>query len=152
METKRINDIPGLVHAWEVDNMLLTGQPQENSFNKLKELGVKRIINFRDENEMDFSFEKAACKELGIEYIQLPIISNGELIAENCLKINDLLNEDDNVLIHCGTANRVAGWLMTYLPLKRGMDFEQASQIAMDSGLTKPDFIEQARKIVEINK
>lgn len=152
METKRINEVPGLMHLWQVDNMLLAGQPQEESFQKLKEMGVTKVFNLRSEDEMDFNYEIEALKKLDIPYIQFPIIKDGNLIAENCLRLNSELNEKDIIMIHCGTANRVAGWLMTYLPLERGMSVDEAVEIAMNNGLTKPDFIEQAKTIVKANK
>jgi protein tyrosine phosphatase (PTP) superfamily phosphohydrolase (DUF442 family) len=152
MQTKRINDVPGLMYLWQVDNLYLAGQPSEVSFDKLKDMGFKKIFNMRSADECDFSFETQACQRLNMEYIQFPIVENGMLVPANCKKLSDMLNRDEKFFIHCGSANRIAAWLMTYLPLYRNIPFDQAVEIAMDNGLSNPGFIEQARQIVEKNK
>lgn len=149
METKRLNDVRGLMYLWQVDNIFIAGQPNEESFDKLSEMGITKILNMRSANECDFTFETEACKRLGLEYIQFPIVKDGELIPENCKKLSNLIDEKEKWFIHCGSANRIAAWLMTYLPLYRGMSFEEATKIAMENGLSNPGYIEQARKIVE---
>lgn len=151
METKRLNNVPGLMHLWQVDNLFVAGQPSEESFSKLKELGVTKVFNMRSIDECDFTFETEACKGLEIEYVQFPIVSNGELIPEACKRLSELLDKENNLFIHCGSANRIAAWLMTYLPLYRDMSFDEATQVAMENGLSNPGFIEQARKIVAHN-
>lgn len=148
MQTQRLNTVPGLMFFWQVDNIFLAGQPAEESFDSLKEMGFTKVLNMRSEDECDFSFEKGACARLDLEYIQFPIVKDGQLIAENCKKLSDMLNADDKWFVHCGSANRIAGWLMTYLTLYRGMNFDDATKIAMENGLSNPGFIEQARKIV----
>lgn len=137
---------------WQVDNLYLAGQPNEGSFEKLKEMGFTKIINLRAENECDFAFEIAACKKLGMEYIQFPIVDGAELIADNCKRLSEMIDETEKWFIHCGSANRIAAWLMTYLPLYRGMSFEKATEVAMNNGLSNPGYIQQARKIVDKNR
>jgi protein tyrosine phosphatase (PTP) superfamily phosphohydrolase (DUF442 family) len=133
---------------WEVDNLLLAGQPGEQSFEILKEMGVTKVVNLRGESEMDFSFEIEACSRLEIGYVQFPLVEAGELIAQNCERLSSMIDDNEKWFIHCGSANRIAGWLMTYLTKYRKMTFEQATEIAMNNGLTNPGFIEQARNIV----
>lgn len=149
METKRITDIPGLMHLWKVDNLYLAGQPQDISWDHIKELGVKSIINLRGETEMDFSAEIKKVGELGLEYFQFPIMENGQLIAQNCTRLSEMINDTDPQFIHCGSANRVGGWLITYLTKYRNMDFESAVEIAQENGLSNPGFIDQAQAIVK---
>ena len=149
METKRLNDVPGLMHLWQVDNLLIAGQPSEESFAKFSEMGIKKVFNLRSINEVDFSFEVDACQKFGFEYTQIPIVSDGELIPQACEELSSLVNADEVILIHCGSANRVAAWLMTYLSTRRNIKFDDAVDIATNSGLSNPAFIEQARKIVE---
>lgn len=148
METKRLNNVPGLMFLWQVDNLLLAGQPDEESFETLKEMGVTKVFNLRGESEMDFSFEKEACERLRMGYVQFPLVEAGQLIPENCEKLSNMIDENEKWFIHCGSANRIAGWLMTYLTKYRKMTFEQATEIAMNNGLSNPGFIEQARQIV----
>ncbi len=149
MEGKRITTIPGLMHLWKVDNLYLAGQPSDNSWDAIKDLGVKQIINLRNEAEMDFSQEISKVKDLGLEYVQFPIVEAGELIPQNCERLSGMLNSDEPFFIHCGSANRVAGWLITYLTKYRGMSFEDAVVVAQENGLSNPGFIDQAEEIVK---
>lgn len=148
MDTKRVTDIPGLMYLWKVDNMYLAGQPAPVSWSHIKELGVTKIINLRAEGEMDFSEEKKIISELGLDYEQFPIVENGALNGDACQKLNDMLDETNTHFIHCGSANRVAGWLMTYLTTKRGLNFDEAVTIAEENGLSNPGFIEQAEDLI----
>ena len=148
MDTKRITDIPGLMHLWKVDNLYLAGQPNDDSWEHIKELGIKKIINLRGEGEQDFSNEKAMVVELGMEYSQLPIMGTAGLDLEACRSLNSMIDTDGTHFIHCGTANRVAGWLITYLTTKRGMSFDDAVAVAEENGLSNAGFIEQAEDII----
>jgi len=149
MEYKRITDINGLMHLWKVDNLYLAGQPSIESFEKIKELGVTKIINLRSAGEMDFSAEIEKVNSLGLEYVQFPIVENGELNAENCERLSKMIDKENPHFIHCGSANRVAGWLITYLTDYRGMSFDDAVEIAEQNGLSNPGFIDQAEMIVK---
>ncbi len=148
METKRITDIPGLAYLWKVDNLYLAGQPSPESWEKIKELGVKKVFNLRDSAEMDFSAEEQVLKELGIDYEQFPIVVGGQLNRENCERLSSQLDETTPQFIHCGSANRVAGWLITYLTKHRGLSFDEAVEIAQENGLSNPGFIEQAEELI----
>lgn len=148
MEQKRITDIPGLMYLWKVDNLYLAGQPSPDSWAAIKELGVSKVYNLRAENEMDFSGQEKIIKDLGLEYEQFPIVNNGELVSENCDRLGSAINEKELQFIHCGSANRVAGWLMVYLVKYRNMSFDEAVEIAQQNGLSNPGFIEQAEKIL----
>lgn len=149
MQSTRITDLPGLMYLWKLDNLYLAGQPELNSWNDIKKLGVDIVINLRSETEMDFSDQENKMKELGIESQQFPIIVNGKLDAHNCNKLSNLIEQDKTYFIHCGSANRVGAWLITYLVFKKGLEFDQAVEIATQSGLTNPGFIDQAEDVIE---
>ena len=150
METRRITDIPGMLYLWKVDDIYLAGQPDANSWEHIKNLGIQKIINLRDENEMDFSGEIKVVKELGMDYVQFPIVKGGGLLADNCQKLSEIIQQDTGPhFIHCGSANRVAGWLITHLVRYKNMDFEKAVEIAQENGLSNPGFIDQAQEIIK---
>lgn len=148
--TNRVTDIPGLAHLWVLDNLYLAGQPQmEETWTELAKRGVKKVINTRSEGEADFTSDMAKAKELGMEYVQIPVMGASGLDAEACEAISNAINEGETTMIHCGTANRVGGWLMTHLAGKQGMEFEKAIEVASNNGLSNPGFIEQAEAIVK---
>lgn len=147
MKKARITDIPGLMHLFQVDNFYFAGQPTPESFEKIKELGIKRIFNLRSPGEMDFSWEKTLCSELGLEYREIPIMGQNGFSKEGVEKLNELLAESkDNEFIHCGTANRVAGWSIIYFVRCKGLTFDEAVDTASQSGLTNFAFVEMAER------
>lgn len=152
MNSSRITDVPGLMHLWKLDNLYLAGQPAPESLEAIKDLGVKKVFNLRGETEMDFSWEEKGLDELGLSYEQFPIVTEKGLDPENCKKLSGQINEKDAFFIHCGSANRVGGWLITYLVSHRNMDFEDAVDVAMNSGLTNPAFVDQAMQVIQANK
>lgn len=149
MESKKITNISGINYLWKLDNMYLAGQPSVESLEEVKKLGVKKIINLRDNSEMDFSGEISQAEKLGLEYIQFPIVQDGALIAENCERLSQIIQADGEGphFIHCGSANRVGGWLMTYLHQYKNIAFDEAIDIATENGLSNVGFIDQARDI-----
>jgi len=150
MDTKRITDIPGMAFLWKVDNLYLAGQPAVESFEHLKALGIKKVINLRSSGEKDFSPEISKIEELGMSYEQFPILdTHGHLCEENCKKLSEMIDTENIHFIHCGSANRVAGWLMTYLVLYRDFGFEAAVEIATHSGLSSNALIDQAQTIID---
>lgn len=152
MKSTRITDVPGMMHLWKLDNFYLAGQPQPESIEAIKDMGIKKVFNLRGAGELDFSWEEARLKELGIAYEQFPIVTENGLDADNCKKLTDQLNDSDTFFIHCGSANRVGAWLITYLVEKKGMDFDEAVDLALESGLSNPGFVEQAIKVIEKNR
>jgi protein tyrosine phosphatase (PTP) superfamily phosphohydrolase (DUF442 family) len=147
MKTEKIN-LEGVNNLFKTDGLYLAGQPSLDAIDKIKELGVDVIINFRNGGEVEYHDFEDKYKNLGIEYHHIPIVIHGSLDKDACKRTNDLINEDKTYFIHCGSANRVGGWLITYLVSKKGIDFEQAVDIARNSGLANVDFVEQARQII----
>ncbi|MBC76892.1 MAG: hypothetical protein CME64_12835 [Halobacteriovoraceae bacterium] len=152
MKSSRIFDVPGLNHLWKLDNFYLAGQPSEETFEALKDENIKKVYNLRGESEMDFTWEENKLKEMGIDYEQFPIVTENGLDVNNCQKLNKQVNDNDTFFIHCGSANRVGAWLITYLVLNKGMDFEDAVELASNSGLSNPAFVEQAEQVIEKSK
>lgn len=151
MQGKRITEVPGLAYLWQVDNLLLAGQPSPESWSALKELGVTKVINLRGEGEIDFAGEMSDIQDHGMEYEQFPIIVDGELSPENCQRLSEMVKSDNGThFIHCGTANRVGAWLITYLHKHKGIDFEQAVDIAAANGLTNPALVQKAKKVCDL--
>lgn len=151
MTPKRITDVNGLMHLYKVENFYFAGQPNSDAIKEMKSRGVKRVINLRSPSEMDFTPEKNLCDELGLEYIELPLLEDGKFNASNVKKLNDLLgNTTEPEFIHCGTANRVAGWAITYLVERKGMDFDDAVDIASEAGLSNFSFADEAKRYLKV--
>ena len=147
MQTETIN-MPGVNNLYKVAGLYLAGQPVLEVIPKLKEMGITKVYNIRSEGELDFSEHEAEFKKHGIEYIFLPIMLDGALNPAAIKQLNAMIDKNETNFIHCGSANRVAGWLITYLVQNEGMDFEQAVSVAQNSGLKSVEFIEQAQNFI----
>lgn len=148
MDLSRITDIEGMNFLFKVNNLFLGGQPSENSLDGLKDLGIKKVVNLRAFSEGDFTFEEEYFSKENIDYVHFPILGEAGFDREAIDRLNKLISED-NILIHCASANRVAGWLITFLVEEQGIDFDKATDIAMQSGLTNPGFISAASVAIE---
>lgn len=148
MDLSRITDIKDMNFLFKVNNLFLGGQPSFESLDGLKDLGIKKVINLRAAQEGDFGFEVEYFAENKIEYHHFPILGQNGFDRAAIDKLNSLITQD-NILIHCASANRVAGWLITYLVEEQGIDFDTATDIAMQSGLTNPGFISAASSAIE---
>lgn len=147
MNGARVTDIPELTYCWKYENFYLAGQPGAESFNTFKELGVKTVVNMRDSGEGDFSFEGKLCNQYGMKYVHVPIMVGGMLSKPACDQVSAMV-DDQPTVIHCASANRVCGWLITHLVTKKGMDFDDAVDVATSLGLTNPSFISQAENVL----
>ena len=108
-----------------------SGEPTQAGMKKLKEMGVKTLIDLRAPSERDFDEEKLA-KELGMKYIMLTMTS----AAPTKKQVDTLLNtikearEDSSkgpVLLHCAhgsdrTGCMVGIWRVT----QEDWDYDQA--------------------------
>lgn len=150
MKTEKIY-MDGVNNLFLTDGLYLAGQPTLEAVDKIKELGVNVVINFRNNGEVEYHEFEDKYQKLGIEYHNIPIVVHGSLDKEACERTNNLIEEGKTYFIHCGSANRVGAWLITYLVAKKGIDFEQAVDIAQNSGLANVGFIEQARQILNIS-
>ncbi len=149
MRSQRITDMPGMTHLWRVNNLFLAGQPAPETLDALKDAGINKVINIRSSGEADFKWEEEGLAERGIEYKHLPIMGEKGIESDVCKKISDEINDQDKIVVHCASANRVGAWLITYLVDYKGFDFESAVDLAMNAGLSNPGFVGQAQNIVK---
>ena len=149
--TTRVADVPDLVQLWQYKNLLLGGQPGDRAWDGIKAKNIVAVINLRAPSEADFAKDKLRAEGIGIQYHQIPLLLDGKISKEAAKEISEIVSahgSEEKILVHCGSANRVAGWLIVHLA-KAGMDFNEAVEIAKQSGLSNPAFIEQAEMIIK---
>ena len=80
--------------------------------------------------------EAALVRELGMEYINVPVRA-GSLDDDTLERILGVLRGagDRTVFFHCGSGNRVGGALIPYLILDQGLEEQEAVDQAMRAGL-----------------
>jgi uncharacterized protein (TIGR01244 family) len=121
----------------EVDNLYISGQPEEASFAKLKSEGVTTVINLRTDSEMsnreNVPFdERAVVDSLGMEYIHIPLGGpdspyNNEALIKFA---NALTNAEGKVLLHCTVGRRASYMWAAYLIQFEGFSPNQAIEYA----------------------
>ena len=127
------------------------GQPRTEHLKKLKDEGVKAIINLRPAGEHRAAEEEAAAKELGLRYFNIPVVFGDpkeEQVTE-FLRITDNA-ENRPAFIHCAAGIRVGAFWMVRRVLRDGWTIEAAEEEAKKIGLREsPHLNEFARKYIE---
>lgn len=102
------------------------GQPKEDEFQLLKELGVKTVIDLQEKPK---KFEKAAVEALGMTYINIPMDDDEYPKPENIEMFLKLMNDPSTgvVFVHCkGGKHRTGVTGAVYRFTKNGWNYEQA--------------------------
>lgn len=127
------------------------GQPRLDQLQKLKDEGVKAIINLRTPAEHRGDEEEAKAKELGLRYFNIPFAFRDpkEEQATEFLKLTDD-PKNRPAFIHCTAGIRVGAFWMIRRAVRDGWSIEDAEKEAEKVGLREsPHLNEFARKYIE---
>lgn len=132
------DDVPRILC---VDERIATGgQPTDAAFAKLAANGYRAVLNLRTGSEgLDLQHEREAVEKAGLRYVHIPIVSSApkpEQVDEFIKAVKDPDNQP--MLIHCGSANRVGAFWMIYRVVDQGWPEEKALEEATKIGLTSP--------------
>jgi uncharacterized protein (TIGR01244 family) len=149
-KTAAMSELTGITHFLKVSDQVWTGgQPWEEHYAKLKDAGIKIIINLRSTAENEGAGEEAKVKALGMTYFNIPVAGNepDELDADDFLKLTDEQLKNGPVFIHCASGTRVGAFWMIRRVLRDGWDFDkalaEANQIGMRSQGRMFDFAKE---------
>lgn len=119
------------------ENLITGGQPTQSELLQLKDSGVTTIINLRSPGEEVAFNEKEEANALGLEYISLPIAGADDINQENAKKLHTLLEENQNqkVLLHCASGNRVGALLAIRAHTLQGESLSSSLQFGREAGL-----------------
>jgi uncharacterized protein (TIGR01244 family) len=115
------------------DDVFIGGQPTERALRELRSQGVTTVINLRSPPEMTrVPFDEAALvKELGMEYVYLPMRGTPELpYSPAAVKsfATAMSNAKGRVLLHCTIAWRASHLWAAYLIQYRNVPVATALQ------------------------
>src|SRR5213593_1028267 len=99
-ETPRYKELPNL---HEVNANLYRGaQPKSGGIQQLKQLGIKTIINLRDNDNREKD-EKESAEAAGLRYFNLPLSSFDRPADKTVNEVLALINSPENqpVFLHC---------------------------------------------------
>jgi len=155
-KTAAMSELTGIPHFLKLNDQVWTGgQPWLEHLPKLKEAGIKVIINLRPNAEWQGEREAAKVKELGMSYFNIPVSFNepDELDADDFLKLTDEQLKNGPVFIHCAVGARVGAFWMIRRVLRDGWDFDKALEEANRIGLrSQSPLTEFARDYIEKRK
>ena len=132
------DDVP---HILCIDERFATGgQPTDAAFAKLAANGYRAVLNLRTAAEgVDLKHEQEAIEKAGMRYINIPVVSSApraEQVEDFIKAVKDTNNQP--MLIHCGSANRVGAFWMIHRVIDQGWPEDKASEEATKVGLTSP--------------
>lgn len=130
-------ELPPIRNFMRQNEQFCTGaQPRMEHLAKLKEEGVKAIINLRQPSEHRAEEEETKAKELGLKYFNIPV-EYGNPKEEQVTEFLKLTDDKANlpVFIHCTAAIRVGAFWMIRRVLRDGWTVEAAEEEAKKVGL-----------------
>jgi protein tyrosine phosphatase (PTP) superfamily phosphohydrolase (DUF442 family) len=136
--------VSGVANACQIlPNVVTGGQPTAEQLKALKEAGGGIVLDLRDPMEPRPVDEPALVRELGMEYINIPVRA-GSLDDTTVEHILAVLRgaRDRAVFLHCGSGNRVGGALIPYFILDQGLEEQDAVDQAMRVGLRSAEYME----------
>jgi uncharacterized protein (TIGR01244 family) len=148
-------ELPPIRNFLRVNDQFCTGgQPRVEHLAKLKEDGVKAIINLRQPSEHRAEEEEAMARQLGLRYYNIPV-AFGAPKEEQVTEFLKLTDDAENrpAFIHCTAAVRVGAFWLIRRVLRDGWTFEAAEEEAKKVGLREaPHLTEFARGYIEKHK
>lgn len=124
-------------------NVVTGGQPTEDQLARLRDAGVKVVVDLRDPMEPRAFDEPATARALGLEYVNIPV-RPGATSDDQLERVREVLRNADEkpVLLHCASANRVGGALIPHLMLDHGATEDEATERAMHVGLRSAEYLQ----------
>src|SRR3954464_14833649 len=136
--------LSGVANACQIlPNVITGGQPNAQQLRALKEAGGGIVLDIRDPMESRPVDEPMLVRQLGMEYVNIPVRS-GSLDDATLSRILAVLRGagDRTIFFHCGSGNRVGGALIPYFILDQGLEEQDAIDQAMRVGLRSAELME----------
>lgn len=156
-KTPAMSELTAIPRFLKLNDQVWTGgQPWLEHLPKLKDAGIKVVINLRQNGEWNGEREAAKVKELGMSYFNIPVSFNepDELDADDFLKLTDEELKNGPVFIHCAVGSRVGAFWMIRRVLRDNWEFDKALEEANRIGLrsNQTQLIEFAKDYIDKRK
>jgi protein tyrosine phosphatase (PTP) superfamily phosphohydrolase (DUF442 family) len=136
--------LSGVANACQIlPNVISGGQPTADQLKALKAAGGDIVLDLRDPMEPRPVDEPTLVRELGMEYVNIPVKA-GALNDATLERILAVLRSagDRTVFFHCGSGGRVGAALIPHFILDHGMEEQDAIDQAMRVGLRNAEYLE----------
>jgi protein tyrosine phosphatase (PTP) superfamily phosphohydrolase (DUF442 family) len=114
------------------DHLLTSAQPTAEQLKSIKEYGVNTIVNLAlNDASPHLAGEDRICLELGLNYIQIPMLWETPS-DDQCLLVLDMLDhlvQEQKVWVHCAKNYRVSSLMYLYRQYFMDMDIPTAQEL-----------------------
>jgi uncharacterized protein (TIGR01244 family) len=131
------DDFSNIRNFFRVSEQIYTGgQPSMENLQKMKEQGVRSVVNLRLASEYNFEEEAAMAKKLYLRYFHIPVDKSNlkDEQVEEFLKVTSA-PQNRPIFIHCTAANRVGTFWMIRRVLLDNWKVEDAEAEARKIGM-----------------
>jgi uncharacterized protein (TIGR01244 family) len=128
--------IPNEAHPRE--GLTTGGQPSDESLHRAAEQGYRTVISLRTQGEPGSEGEGKTVRELGMDYVSIPIDAPGDVNEQKARELTHALDEAERpVLLHCGSSNRAGALLALEAFFVDGMSKDEALELGREAGMTR---------------
>lgn len=129
-------------------NLLTGGQPSRACLKAASAAGYHTVVNLCPPGEFDDFDEAQAVRELGMNYVCIPIAGLPDLTPAAAEALDEVLKEADDrpVLVHCASGNRVGALFALRAGFRQGMNVNDALSCGEAAGLAAPPLREAVRE------
>jgi uncharacterized protein (TIGR01244 family) len=132
-------------------SVFLASQPSSEDFERVRETGIKRVLDLRMPDEERGFDEPARVEELGMTYVHLGFKAADTLTDEVLDRSRELMRGAANepLMVHCASANRVGAVWLAHRVLDGGQSWDAALAEAKTVGLSNPGYEAKVKDYVE---
>lgn len=132
-KSDKSDDEAGLTNFGKVSDFYYRGaQPKDDEYGKLAGLGVKTVIDLRDDPK---AYARSSAEQAGLKYINLPMSDKSYPSADAADKFLSLINDKANwpVYVHCaGGRHRTGAMTAVFRMNVQGWDINHAYEEMKD--------------------
>ena len=126
-----------------------SGQP--TNWSTIQKMGIKRVINLREENP-----EGKVLAKLGIESVHYPFLPGDKIKQSDLIAVVKMMDEEISTLVHClHGMDRTGLVCFCYRILKQNWDYNDAMEEMrryLCTGTLAPEVREAAKKLFAAKK
>ncbi len=129
---------------------LFGGQPDRAAFAEAKVRGIKVLVTFREEGEVDWD-EAAEAEELGLKFHRFGFRAPDSLSNELIDRARKLLarSKDTPMMLYCGSANRVGAIWMAHRAIDGGLSVDEALEEGKQVGLRNQGYVDVVQDYIQ---
>lgn len=128
--------IRGMENASLVGDLLIGGQPTQESLDRLAREGYRSVVSVRSEDEIDWD-EQRHVEATGMSFQRIEMSNPvNEITDDEVEAFARFMDEREGpALLHCGSGNRAAGLWAAWLIEYEGVEPEDAIHLAKKAGM-----------------